>query len=188
MPHSSRSRLHRHYHHYNLRAFLPRSGDVAGGGGGGVRCTPVCDQDHQFYQKFTSRAPTYVCNEHRVDWEIRSLFLFKATLLTHLVKCNNIFCRRFIPDCSPVYSAVHNRKCLEGKKSAKKSLLKYTTFFLTRQVGSLALAATSVWRAPPVCSASLETGSASSVLRARTPQSSAQGTASSAQGTTRQGG
>ena len=86
VPHSSRSRLHRHYHHYNLRAFLPRSGDVAGGEGGGVRCTPVCDQDHQFYQKFTSRAPTYVCNEHRVDWEIRSVFLFKATLLIHLTK------------------------------------------------------------------------------------------------------
>ncbi len=69
---------------------LPVAGSP--GGLGGVRCTPVCDPDHRFYQKFTSRPPTYICNAHRVDWEIR----------------------RFVPDCSPVYSAVHNRECLAG--------------------------------------------------------------------------
>jgi len=54
-----------------------------GVGGPGIRCTPVCDPGHAFYQKFTSRPPTYVCNSRRVDWEIR----------------------RFIPDCSPAYPA-----------------------------------------------------------------------------------
>jgi hypothetical protein len=54
-----------------------------GVGGPGIRCTPVCDPGHAFYQKFTSRPPTYVCNSRRVDWEIR----------------------RFIPDCSPIYPA-----------------------------------------------------------------------------------
>ncbi len=47
------------------------------------RCTPVCDPGHEFYQQFTSRPPTYLCNEHRIDWELR----------------------RFIPDCSPVYES-----------------------------------------------------------------------------------
>lgn len=37
----------------------------------GRKCTPVCHRGHRFYQKFTSRPPTYVCNAHRVDWEIR---------------------------------------------------------------------------------------------------------------------
>ena len=30
-----------------------------------LKCTPVCDQDHVFYQKFSSRPPTYICSEHR---------------------------------------------------------------------------------------------------------------------------
>ncbi len=46
----------------------------------GRKCTPECDSGHAFYQKFTSRPPTYYCNARRADWEIR----------------------RFIPDCSPV--------------------------------------------------------------------------------------
>jgi hypothetical protein len=46
----------------------------------GRKCTPECSEGHDFYQKFTSRPPTYYCNARRVDWEIR----------------------RFIPDCSPV--------------------------------------------------------------------------------------
>eukprot|EP00095_Tigriopus_kingsejongensis_P006042 maker-scaffold651_size119386-snap-gene-0.25 protein:Tk06042 transcript:maker-scaffold651_size119386-snap-gene-0.25-mRNA-1 annotation:"hypothetical protein DAPPUDRAFT_303147" len=45
----------------------------------GKKCTPQCNAGHVFYQKFSSRAPTYLCNNFRVDWEIR----------------------RFIPDCSP---------------------------------------------------------------------------------------
>ena len=30
-----------------------------------LKCTPVCDQQHVFYQKFSSRPPTYICSEHR---------------------------------------------------------------------------------------------------------------------------
>ena len=30
-----------------------------------LKCTPVCDQNHVFYQKFSSRPPTYMCSEHR---------------------------------------------------------------------------------------------------------------------------
>ena len=56
----------------------------------GKKCTPVCEAGHSFYQKFTSRAPTYLCNNYRVDWEIR----------------------RFIPDCSPVKEV--DTECEEG--------------------------------------------------------------------------
>ncbi len=54
----------------------------------GRKCSPVCDRNHQFYQKFTSRPPIYVCNRHRVDWEVR----------------------RFIPDCSPFRTLSHWRR------------------------------------------------------------------------------
>ena len=50
----------------------------------GRKCTPICDTGFEFYQKFTSRPPSYVCNAHRVDWELR----------------------RFVPDCSPVRTNV----------------------------------------------------------------------------------
>ena len=46
----------------------------------GKKCTPVCDEGHVFYQKFSSRPPTYICSGSRVDWKIN----------------------KFIPDCSPV--------------------------------------------------------------------------------------
>jgi hypothetical protein len=45
----------------------------------GKKCTPVCDEGHVFYQKFSSRPPTYICSGSRVDWKIN----------------------KFIPDCSP---------------------------------------------------------------------------------------
>lgn len=44
----------------------------------GKKCTPICEPGHSFYQQFgTRRPPTYICNEYRIDWQIR----------------------RFIPDC-----------------------------------------------------------------------------------------
>ena len=46
----------------------------------GRKCTPQCHPGFVFYQKFSSRPPTYYCSASKVDWEIR----------------------RFIPDCSPV--------------------------------------------------------------------------------------
>jgi len=45
-----------------------------------TKCSPVCKTGHAFYQKFSSRPPTYLCSAHRVDWRIT----------------------KFIPDCSPV--------------------------------------------------------------------------------------
>ena len=45
-----------------------------------LKCTPVCERGHVFYQKFSSRPPTYLCSQYRVDWKIT----------------------KFIPDCSPV--------------------------------------------------------------------------------------
>lgn len=56
------------------------------------KCTPVCDQGHVFYQKFSSRPPTYLCSEHRVDWKIT----------------------KFIPDCSPVKKTATVGKCAPG--------------------------------------------------------------------------
>ena len=31
-----------------------------------LKCTPVCKRNHVFYQKFTSRPPTYICDKHRL--------------------------------------------------------------------------------------------------------------------------
>ncbi|TRY63359.1 hypothetical protein TCAL_10815 [Tigriopus californicus] len=58
----------------------------------GKKCTPKCDPGHEIYQKFGSRIPTYLCNNFRVDWEIR----------------------RFIPDCSPVKALSSGTKCESG--------------------------------------------------------------------------
>ena len=33
-----------------------------------LKCTPVCEHDHVFYQKFSSRPPTYICDRHRSSW------------------------------------------------------------------------------------------------------------------------
>ena len=45
-----------------------------------LKCSPVCETGHVFYQKFSSRPPSYICSQYRVDWKIT----------------------KFIPDCSPV--------------------------------------------------------------------------------------
>lgn len=58
----------------------------------GKKCTPKCNPGHEIYQKFGSRAPTYLCNNFRVDWEIQ----------------------RFIPDCSPVKELTAAMKCDSG--------------------------------------------------------------------------
>ena len=55
------------------------------------KCTPVCNLNHVFYQKFSYKPPTYLCSARRVDWQIN----------------------RFIPDCSPSQRA-RNGWCPEG--------------------------------------------------------------------------
>jgi len=57
------------------------------------KCTPVCNINYVFYQKFSYKPPTYLCSARRVDWEIN----------------------RFIPDCSPVQKA-RNSLCPEGSE------------------------------------------------------------------------
>ena len=59
--------------------------------GGSKKCSPVCNAEHDFYQRF-SRLPSYLCNRHRVDWNVR----------------------RFIPDCSPVHKTRQGRSCQSG--------------------------------------------------------------------------
>ena len=56
------------------------------------KCTPVCKEGHVFYQKFSSRPPTYICSTHRVDWKIT----------------------KFIPDCSPVEKSSQVGQCPQG--------------------------------------------------------------------------
>ena len=56
------------------------------------KCTPVCKEGHVFYQKFSSRPPTYICSLHRVDWKIT----------------------KFIPDCSPVEKTARVGQCPQG--------------------------------------------------------------------------
>ena len=56
------------------------------------KCTPVCKESHVFYQKFSSRPPTYICSAHRVDWKIT----------------------KFIPDCSPVEKTARVGQCPQG--------------------------------------------------------------------------
>ena len=57
------------------------------------KCTPVCNINYVFYQKFSYKPPTYLCSARRVDWEIN----------------------RFIPDCSPVQKA-RNSWCPDGSE------------------------------------------------------------------------
>ena len=63
-------------------------------GNGGKRCKPRCNQNHEFYQKFHGRPPSYLCiPPNRVDWKIR----------------------KFIPDCSPTHELhLKSRKCEAG--------------------------------------------------------------------------
>ena len=56
------------------------------------KCTPVCKEGHVFYQKFSSRPPTYICSTQRVDWKIT----------------------KFIPDCSPVEKSSQVGQCPQG--------------------------------------------------------------------------
>ena len=60
--------------------------------GGSKKCSPVCNDKHDFYQRFSSRLPSYLCNRHRVDWNVR----------------------RFIPDCSPIHETRQGRSCPSG--------------------------------------------------------------------------
>ena len=57
-----------------------------------LKCSPVCEAGHVFYQKFSSRPPTYLCSQYRVDWKIT----------------------KFIPDCSPLEKAVRPGNCPPG--------------------------------------------------------------------------
>ena len=90
-----------HYNHLPYNEECNRVPDIENGHmacirlGGGKKCTPVCKPDHQFYQKFSSRPPTYICNSKRVDWKIR----------------------RFIPDCSPVFKNRGRGSCRSGWES-----------------------------------------------------------------------
>ena len=56
------------------------------------KCTPVCNEGHVFYQKFSARPPTYICSLHRVDWKIT----------------------KFIPNCSPVEKTTKVGQCPQG--------------------------------------------------------------------------
>ena len=72
-------------------------------GGKGKKCSPICNDGHQFYQKFVSQPPVYLClPPRRVDWKIR----------------------KFIPDCSPTHDMpINGRQCEAGweqRGSAKK--------------------------------------------------------------------
>ena len=60
----------------------------------GKRCSPVCNENHQFYQKFNGQPPYYLClPPKRVDWKIR----------------------KFIPDCSPTHEIqISGRQCEAG--------------------------------------------------------------------------
>ena len=57
-----------------------------------LKCSPVCEAGHVFYQKFSSRPPTYLCSQYRVDWKIT----------------------KFIPDCSPVEKTPQAGNCPPG--------------------------------------------------------------------------
>ena len=60
----------------------------------GKKCSPTCNQGHQFYQKFVGQPPVYLClPPKRIDWKIR----------------------KFIPDCAPVHDLpISGRKCEAG--------------------------------------------------------------------------
>lgn len=68
---------------------------------GGKKCSPVCNDGHEFYQKFSFRQPTYICNANRVDWRVR----------------------RFIPDCSPLRREDNGRSCESGWETRRNSTL-----------------------------------------------------------------
>ena len=70
-------------------------------GRGGKRCTPICNDHHQFYQKFQGRPPSYLClPPNRVDWKIR----------------------KFIPDCSPTHELhLNGRQCEAGWEHRSQS-------------------------------------------------------------------
>lgn len=63
-------------------------------GADGQKCSPVCNEGHQFYQKFDGQPPSYLClPPRRVDWKIR----------------------KFIPDCAPTHElAISGRTCEAG--------------------------------------------------------------------------
>ena len=57
-----------------------------------LKCSPVCETGHVFYQKFSSRPPSYICSQYRVDWKIT----------------------KFIPDCSPLEKTARPGHCPPG--------------------------------------------------------------------------
>ncbi len=63
-------------------------------GQNGKKCSPTCNEGHQFYQKFVGQPPTYLClPPRRIDWKIR----------------------KFIPDCAPIHDlAIQGRPCEAG--------------------------------------------------------------------------
>ena len=72
-------------------------------GNNGKKCSPICNEGHQFYQKFVSKPPVYLClPPRRVDWKIR----------------------KFIPDCAPTHELpINGRQCEAGweqRGAAKK--------------------------------------------------------------------
>ena len=66
---------------------------------GGKKCTPMCRTGHEFYQKFSKRHPSYLCNSNRIDWKVR----------------------RFLPDCSPVHKLGYSHKCEAGWELRKET-------------------------------------------------------------------
>ncbi len=58
----------------------------------GKKCSPVCNPDHDFYQNFNGKPPTYMCNPPKIDWTIN----------------------KFIPDCSPVHKLSPGKSCEAG--------------------------------------------------------------------------
>ena len=62
-------------------------------GSDGKKCSPVCNEGHQFYQKFSGQPPVYLClPPRRVDWKIR----------------------KFTPDCSPTHGLMINGRACEA--------------------------------------------------------------------------
>ena len=53
------------YPHCNQVPDVPNGRMVCLSHGDRLKCTPVCEDGHVFYQKFSSRPPTYICSEHR---------------------------------------------------------------------------------------------------------------------------
>ena len=69
--------LHQHsqqkspYPHCNKVPNVPNGKMVCLLNGDRLKCTPVCEEDHVFYQKFSSRPPTYICTEHRYSIQLQ---------------------------------------------------------------------------------------------------------------------